>query len=276
MLIMSDLLLVYEYMPNGSLDSHLFRGKSLIPWPIRYKIAQGLASALLYLHEEWEQCVVHRDIKSSNVMLDSNFVTKLGDFGLARLVDHETGAQTTAFAGTLGYMAPECITTGQASKESDVYSFGIVALEIAGGRKVIDRNFDESRMSLLQWVWSLYGTGELLQAADPKLCGEYCEEEVQRLMIVGLWCAHPDKTFRPSIRQAIHALNLEAPLPILPPTMPVATYYPPLNMSVAALAIAYGQTIWKHGPSEFSGNYNTESSSYASKDSTFQSVLFPR
>ncbi|XP_017249115.2 L-type lectin-domain containing receptor kinase IX.1-like [Daucus carota subsp. sativus] len=272
----NDLLLVYEYMQNGSLDSHLFRGKSLLTWPIRYKIAQGLASALVYLHEACEQCVVHRDIKSSNVTLDSNFIAKLADFGLARLVDHEKGEQTTVFAGTLGYMAPECITTGQASKESDVYSFGIVSLEIAGGRKVIDPNFDESRMRLLQWVWSLYGTGELLQAADPKLCGDYDEQELQRLLIVGLWCAHPDKTFRPSIRQAIHVLTLEAPLPILPPTMPVATYYPPLNMSTAALAMAYGHTVWKHRPGESSGNQNNESSSNASTDSTFQSVLYPR
>ncbi|XP_074330940.1 L-type lectin-domain containing receptor kinase IX.1-like [Apium graveolens] len=272
----SDLLLVYEYMPNGSLDSHIFKGKSLLTWPIRQKIAQGLASALLYLHEEWEQCVVHRDIKPSNVMLDSNFITKLGDFGLARLVDHEKGGQTTALAGTMGYMAPECITTGKASKESDVYSFGIVALEIACGRKVIEPNFDDSQMRLLQSVWSLYGTGELLQAADPKLCGDYDEQEMERLMIVGLWCAHPDKTFRPSIRQAIHVLNLEAPLPILPPTMPVATYYAPLNMTIAPLAIAYGQNVWKHRPGETPGNYNTESSSYASIDSTAPSVLFPR
>jgi hypothetical protein len=132
-----ELLLVYEFMPNGSLDSHLFKEESLLTWAMRYKVAQGLASALLYLHEEWEQCVVHRDIKSSNIMLDSNFNTKLGDFGLARLVDHVKGSQTTVLAGTMGYMAPECVTTGKASKESDVYSFGIVALEIACGRKPI-------------------------------------------------------------------------------------------------------------------------------------------
>lgn len=92
-------------------------------------------------------------------------------------------------------------------------------------------------------VWSLYATGELLQAADPKLCRAFREEEMQRFMIVGLWCAHADKTFRPSVRQAIHVPNLEAPLPIFPPTMLVATYYPSLNMSVAALDIAYAQTI---------------------------------
>ncbi|RWR77340.1 L-type lectin-domain-containing protein [Cinnamomum micranthum f. kanehirae] len=133
-----DLLLVYEFMPNGSLDFHLFNKKRLLGWAVRYKIATGLASALLYLHEEWEQCVVHRDIKSSNVMLDSNFNAKLGDFGLARLVDHEHGLQTTVIAGTMGYLAPECVTTGKASKESDVYSFGVVALEIACGRRPVE------------------------------------------------------------------------------------------------------------------------------------------
>jgi hypothetical protein len=141
-----ELVLVYEFMPNGSLDSHLFTEESLLIWAMRYKVAQGLGSALLYLHEEWEQCVVHRDIKSSNIMLDSNFNAKLGDFGLARLVDHVKGSQTTVLTGTMGYMAPECVTTGKASKESDVYSFGIVALEIACGRKPIKPSAPEDQV----------------------------------------------------------------------------------------------------------------------------------
>lgn len=97
-----ELLLIYEFMPNGSLDSYLFTEKSLLIWATRYKVAQELVSVLLYLHEEWEQCVVHRDIKSSNIMLDSNHNTKLRDFGLARLVDHVKGSQTTVLAGTMG------------------------------------------------------------------------------------------------------------------------------------------------------------------------------
>jgi len=120
-----EFLLVYEFMPNGSLDSHLFGKRIPLSWNLRHKIALGLASGLLYLHEEWEWCVVHRDIKSSNVMLDSSFNVKLGDFGLAKLIDHELGPQTTVIAGTLGYLAPEYISTGKASKESDVYSFGL-------------------------------------------------------------------------------------------------------------------------------------------------------
>ncbi|KAM1583107.1 hypothetical protein ACFX10_030756 [Malus domestica] len=100
-----ELLLIYEFMPNGSLDFHLFRAKSLLVWEVRYKIVQGLASGLFYLHQGWEQCVLHRDIKSSKVMLDANLTAKLGNFGLARLVDHGKQSKTTTLAGTMGYKA---------------------------------------------------------------------------------------------------------------------------------------------------------------------------
>jgi len=185
-----ELLLVYEFMPHGSLDSHLFEETSLLTWEVRYKIVQGLASGLLYLHEEWEQCVVHRDIKSSNIMLDSEFNAKLGDFGLARLVDHGKGSQTTVLAGTMGYKAPECTMTGKASRESDVYSFGIVALEIACGRTPINpKASNEDQVSMVQWVWELYGEGKLLEAVDPRLCGDFNKTQMERLMIDGLSCA---------------------------------------------------------------------------------------
>ncbi|KAJ1434891.1 Serine/threonine-protein kinase, active site [Sesbania bispinosa] len=220
----NDLLLIYEFMSNGSLDSHLFGGKSLLTWGARYNIAGGLASALLYLHEEWEQCVIHRDIKSSNVMLDSNFNAKLGDFGLARLLDHDKGSQTTVLAGTMGYLAPESATRGKASRESDVYSFGIVTLEIACGRKPIEVKASEEQVLMVEWVWKLYGMGNLLEAADARLCGEFDEQEMERLMIVGLWCAHPDYTLRPTMRQAVQVLYFEALLPILPSNMPKPTY----------------------------------------------------
>ncbi|XP_019052996.1 PREDICTED: L-type lectin-domain containing receptor kinase IX.1-like [Nelumbo nucifera] len=226
----NELILVYEYMPNGSLDSYLFKQKGLLSWDSRYKIALGLASALFYLHEGWEQCVLHRDIKSSNVMLDSSFNAKLGDFGLAKLVDHEQLSQTTVPAGTMGYMAPEYCTSGKASKESDVYSFGIVALEIACGRRSVELKFEEGKMMLVEWVWELYGRGKVLEAIDPRLRDmSYDEEQVECLMIVGLWCAHPDHHSRPSMRQVMHVLSFEASLPTLPSNMPVPTYYSPAS-----------------------------------------------
>jgi hypothetical protein len=238
-----ELLLVYELMPNGSLDSHLFKEESLLTWAMRYNVAQGLASALLYLHEEWEQCVVHRDIKSSNIMLDPNFNTKLGDFGLARFVDRLKGSQTTILAGTMGYMAPECVTTNKAIKESDVYSFGIVALEIACGRKPINSNAPEDQVVMLEWVWELYGIEKILEAADPKLGGDFDEPQMERLMIVGLWCSHPNRNLRPSIREAIHVLNFEAPLPILPSNMPGTADLAPVVNRPASMSLSMSINI---------------------------------
>ncbi|KAK1276588.1 L-type lectin-domain containing receptor kinase IX.1 [Acorus gramineus] len=223
----SRFLLVYELIPNGSLDSHLFGPKPPLSWPDRHKIALGLASALLYLHEEWTRCVLHRDVKASNVMLDENFEAKLGDFGLARLVEHDQNLQTTDVAGTRGYLAPECYYTGKASKESDVYSFGVVALEIVCGRKVIDFTAGEERLILVKWVWELYGLGRLGEAVDERLGGEFDEGEIERLMVVGLWCAHPNDASRPSMRQAIGVLRSEVELPELPCKMPLPFEAPP-------------------------------------------------
>ncbi|KAF5731898.1 Chain H family protein [Tripterygium wilfordii] len=270
-----ELLLVYEYMPKGSLYSHLFEHNSLLTWKVRYKIAQGLASGLLYLHEELEQCVVHRDIKTSNIMLDSNFNAKLGDFGLARLVDHEKGSQTTILAGTMGYMAPECATTGKASRETDVYSFGIVALEISCGRKPINHKAVQAETHLVSWVWELYGCGKLLEAADPKLSGEFDEQQMQRLMIVGLGCAHPDENLRLSIRQAINVLNFESPLPVLPSKMPVPTYFAP-PMNAASVLLPYSATYSEGGTGGYQSSsvvYNTGSSQgTSSSDQTSSTV----
>ncbi|KAI7758098.1 hypothetical protein M8C21_002089 [Ambrosia artemisiifolia] len=221
----SKFLLVYEFMPNGSLDYHLFNKKSVLKWDVRYNIAKGLASALLYLHEECEQCVVHRDIKASNIMLDSGFNAKLGDFGLARLMDHELDLKTTGLAGTLGYMAPEYAITGKASKESDVYSFGVVALEIACGKKATDKVDPNSDLGLVEWVWGLLGKTELLSGVDQLLDKDFNTKEVESLMMVGLWCSHPDRSVRPSIRQAIQVLKFEGALPNLPTKMPVPIYY---------------------------------------------------
>ncbi|KAM0010111.1 putative protein kinase RLK-Pelle-L-LEC family [Helianthus debilis subsp. tardiflorus] len=234
----TQFLLVYEFMPNCSLASHLFYKKSVLNWDVRYTIATGLASALLYLHEECEQCVVHRDIKASNIMLDSGFNAKLGDFGLARLMDNELGLKTTGLAGTLGYMAPEYATTGKASKESDVYSFGVVALEIACGKKATDKVDPDSDLGLVEWVWGLLGKTELLSGVDQLLNKEFDAKEVERLMMVGLWCSHPDRNLRPSIHEVIQVLKFQGALPNLPLKMPVPIYYSPPDGSEVSFSSA--------------------------------------
>ncbi|CAM0879138.1 unnamed protein product [Alopecurus aequalis] len=218
-----ELLLVYELMPNGSLDTHIYNQETILSWPLRYEIVLGLGSALLYLHQDCENCVLHRDIKPSNLMLDASFNVKLGDFGLARLVQHGKGSHTTVLASTMGYMDPECMVSGSASTESDVYSFGVVILEIACGRRpiLVLRGNEACTMHLVQFVWDLYGAGRILDAADPRLNDELDSQEMQRVLVAGLWCTHPDRSLRPSIRQATNVLRGEAPLPSLPDKMPV-------------------------------------------------------
>ncbi|XP_051199726.1 L-type lectin-domain containing receptor kinase IX.1-like [Lolium perenne] len=256
-----ELLLVYELMTNDSLDVHLYNSEKILTWAIRHKIILGIGSALMYLHQEWEQCVVHRDIKPSNVMLDSLFNAKLGDFGLARLVDHSRDAHTTAvIAGTRGYMDPMYAVSSRASAETDVYSFGVVLLEVACGRRPVVQQEDESRVLIVDWVWELYGTGKLLDAADARLDGEFDACEVERVMVVGLWCVHPDYGCRPSIRQAMSVLQLEAPLPNLPLEMPVAIYVAPGG--------GYGSSY-----TSLNGSYNTSGQSSAS-DRTVKSHSF--
>ena len=150
-------------------------------------------------------------------------------------MDHGLGSQTTDLVGTRGYIAPECVMTSKFSKESDVFSFGMVALEIACGRKVVEPKAEESKISLLNWVWELYGEGRLLEAVDETLNGDYDMDEMKCLMTIGLWCAHPDHTLRPSIRQAIKVLNYEAPLPSLLSKMPMPlyNYYAPAGTMTA-------------------------------------------
>ncbi|TYJ40543.1 hypothetical protein E1A91_A04G147700v1, partial [Gossypium mustelinum] len=225
-----EFLIVYDFLPNKSLDFHLHREACLLTWDKRYKIAMGLASALFYLQEECDKCVLHRDIKSSNVLLDLSFNAKLGDFGLARLVDHRQDSQTTTvMLGTDGYIAPD---------------FGIVALQIACGKKaiaVIARNGRRFKTKLVEWVWELYGKESLLDAADPQLYGNYEMEQMERLLLVGLACAHPNYFDRPSIPQVVDILSFKAPVPMLPQEMPVPTYIAALqdNIVTSSASISF-------------------------------------
>ncbi|WVZ25492.1 hypothetical protein V8G54_004036, partial [Vigna mungo] len=213
----NDLFLIYDYMPNDSLYSHLFHRESILSWHVRYNIALGLASALFYLQEECEKCVFHRDIKSSNIMLDSNFSAKLGNFGLARLEGPKKGSKIPVMAGTTGYLDPEYIITGKARKETEMFSFGVILLEVASGRKAIHQEEKEGQpqVSLVEWVWELYRLRNLLAAADPNLNGEFDVQQMECLLVVGIWCANSDSKTRPSIRQVIKVLNFEAPFPVL-------------------------------------------------------------
>lgn len=216
------LALVYEFVGGGNLYDHLFKRSSLLTWERRYNIALGLASALCYLHKKRPHCVIHRDIKSSNVMLNEAFIVKLGDFGLAKLGHHNREQRTTRVVGTPGYWDPEYHQTRKASKESDIYSFGVVLLEIVRGRRAVDLKRDPE--NLVVWVWEQYGPTKLLDAVDTRLGRNFDKKQAKALMIAGLWCAHPVARSRPSIETAMDVLNLKAEPPKLPRKMPAYFY----------------------------------------------------
>jgi serine/threonine protein kinase len=218
-----DLLLVYDYMPNGSLDKLLFGStQNMLTWSQRYTILKGVSLALLYLHEEWEQTVVHRDIKASNVLLDEDLNGRLGDFGLARLYEHGSNPHTSHVVGTIGYLAPELPRTGKATTSTDVFAFGALLLEVACGRKPIEPNTSPEELVLVDWVRELHSKGKLLQAADPRLLNEYPVEEVGLVLELGLLCSHPHPEARPSMREVVQMLGVDKPRPVLPSDPPLA------------------------------------------------------
>lgn len=227
------LLLVYDYMPHGSLDRHLFGGKDApaLDWRQRYNVVAGVASALNYLHHEFDQTVIHRDIKPSNIMLDSSFHARLGDFGLARALESDKTSYTdkVGVPGTLGYIAPECFHTGRATRESDVFGFGAVILEIVCGRRVSCSN-PAGCSQLLEWVWRLHGAGRVLEAVDPRLAaGEYDEDEAERLLLLGLACSHPNPRQRPKAQAILQNLQTRSVPPLLVPvSKPVFMWPVPL------------------------------------------------
>ncbi|CAN6210455.1 unnamed protein product [Urochloa humidicola] len=210
----NGLLLVYEHISQGSLDKHLYSTERSLSWNDRYRIILGLGKALCYLHGKHSgtKYVVHGDIKPSNIMLDEELNAKLGDFGVARLVDYRATARTTEkVMGTKGYIEPEFEQFGKRSVESDVYSFGIVLMEIVTGHGPL-------RPPLPSWVWDLYGQNKVLEAASATLRSESNDWQMERVLIVGLWCTLPARSERPPIAHAMHVLeHADAPLPILTP-----------------------------------------------------------
>ncbi|XP_018859217.2 probable L-type lectin-domain containing receptor kinase I.6 [Juglans regia] len=212
-----ELLLIYDYMPHGSLDMFLYsNGRRHLNWFQRFQILRGVASGLLYLHEGWEQTVIHRDIKAGNVLLDAEMNGRLGDFGLARLYDHDTNSQTTLVAGTVGYLAPELTRTGRATTYTDVYAFGAFMLEVACGRRPIERMGMPEELVLVDWVFKCWSKGDILRASDPRLGGNYVVEEMVLVLKIGLLCSHVNPAARPSMRRVMQFLNGDADLPNIP------------------------------------------------------------
>ncbi|KAG6386543.1 hypothetical protein SASPL_151709 [Salvia splendens] len=203
----NELMLVYDFMPNGSLNNWIFHNpRKLLGWEGRKLVLADVAEGLSYLHHGWDQVVVHRDIKSSNVLLDGDLRGRVGDFGLAKLYTHGQVPSTTRVVGTLGYLAPEVATLASPTAASDVYSFGVVVLEVACGRKPIEMGVEDEEELLIDWVRRRYLEGRILEVADARIEGEYGAGEMEAVLKLGLSCCHPDPGRRPTMKEVTAVL----------------------------------------------------------------------
>ncbi|PHU26041.1 hypothetical protein BC332_04373 [Capsicum chinense] len=202
--------IVYEYMENNSLSHALFGPEEYRPkldWPTRQKICVGIAKGLAFLHEESPLKIVHRDIKPTNVLLDNDLNPKISDFGLAKLHDEEKTHITTRVAGTIGYMAPEYALWGYLTYKADLYSFGVVVLELVAGKSNMKYHPDENYVCLLDWALVLQRTGKFLELVDPRLGSDFNEEEALRMIKVALLCINASPALRPNMSAVVNMLE---------------------------------------------------------------------
>ncbi|CAI0543819.1 unnamed protein product [Linum tenue] len=204
-------LLVYEYICNGSLDSHLFAlNKDPLTWAARQKIAVGAARGLRYLHEECRVgCIVHRDMRPNNILVTHDFEPMVGDFGLARWQPQADLGVSTRIIGTFGYLAPEYVQSGRITEKADVYAFGVVLLELVTGRKAIDVGKPKGQQCLTEWARPLLEKKATIELVDPRLNNCYLEPQLSNMMQCALLCLQRDPDFRPRMSQVLRMLEGE-------------------------------------------------------------------
>ncbi|XP_006643928.2 G-type lectin S-receptor-like serine/threonine-protein kinase At2g19130 [Oryza brachyantha] len=214
-------LLVYEYMPNGSLDSHLFSESSIVlSWNLRYQIVIAIARGLAYLHDECRDCIIHCDIKPENILLDAELYPKIADFGMAKLLGREFSTALTTIRGTIGYLAPEWISGQAITHKADVYSFGVMLFEIISGRRTTEKMRYGNHRYFPLYAAAKVNEGDVLCLLDDRLEGNVSVEELDVACRVACWCIQDDEIHRPSMRQVIHML--EGIVPVECPPIPAS------------------------------------------------------
>ncbi|KAI7750678.1 hypothetical protein M8C21_029522 [Ambrosia artemisiifolia] len=197
-------MLVYEYVDNGNLEQWLHgdtQESGVLTWEARMKVLLGIAKALAYLHEAIEPKVVHRDIKSSNILIDHDFNGKLSDFGLAKLLDSGESHINTRVMGTFGYVAPEYANTGMLNEKSDIYSFGVLLLEAVTGRDPVDYNRVANEVNLVEWLKMMVGNRRAEEVVDPSLDLKPSTHALKRALLVALRCVDLVSEKRPKMSQ---------------------------------------------------------------------------
>uniref|UniRef100_A0A0E0DRV0 non-specific serine/threonine protein kinase n=1 Tax=Oryza meridionalis TaxID=40149 RepID=A0A0E0DRV0_9ORYZ len=205
-------ILVYEYVDNGNLEQWLHGDVgpvSPLSWDIRMNIVLGTAKGITYLHEGLEPKVVHRDIKSSNILLDKRWNPKVSDFGLAKLLGSDSNYVTTRVMGTFGYVAPEYASTGMLNERSDVYSFGILIMEIISGRSPVDYARAPGEVNLVEWLKNMVSNRDYEAVLDPKLPEKPTSKALKKALLVALRCVDPDSQKRPKMGHVIHMLEVD-------------------------------------------------------------------
>lgn len=204
-------LLVYDYVPNNTLDYHLHGTTTVLGWATRVKIAAGAARGIAYLHEDCHPRIIHRDIKSSNILLDNSFEAQVSDFGLARPALDAATHVTTRVMGTFGYLAPEYASSGKLTDRSDVYSFGVVLLELITGRKPVDQTQPIGEESLVEWARPLLTqaleSGNFGELPDARLENNYNETEMFRMIEAAAACVRHSASMRPKMGLVVRALD---------------------------------------------------------------------
>ncbi|KMZ75839.1 putative Protein kinase [Zostera marina] len=215
----NQLLVIYEYMENNSLARALFGPEEVnlnLDWPTRSKICMDIAKGLTHLHEESMIKIVHRDIKATNVLLDSDLNAKISDFGLAKLDEGEDTHISTRIAGTIGYMAPEYAMRGYLTDKADVYSFGIVVLELVSGKSNTNFRPKEDSVYLLDIAYVLQEQGKILELVDSCLGRNYSKKKVNRMLNIALLCTHRSPSLRPKMSTVISMLEGKTPVSVEP------------------------------------------------------------